>query len=48
MKSLTNGAIPYTMIYRILSACIEHPAAILESANCSLNLSESFSVDQND
>ena len=33
MKSLTNGGIPYTMIYRVSSACIEYPAAILESGN---------------
>ena len=45
---LTNGAIPYTMIYRVLSACIEYPAAILESRNCSLNLSKPLSVDRND
>ena len=48
MKSLTNGAIPYTMIYRVSSACIEYPAAILESGKYSLNLSDSLSVDQND
>ena len=47
MKSLTNGGIPYTMIYRVLSACIEYPAAILESGNCSLNFSEYLSVDRN-
>ena len=44
MKSLTNGVIPYTMIYRVLSASTECPAAILESGNCSLNLSESLQL----
>ena len=47
-KSLTNSAIPCTMIYHVLSECIEYPAAILESGNCSLNLSKSLSVDWND
>ena len=41
-KSLTNCGIPYTMKSFILSACIEYPAAILESRNFSLNLSDTL------
>ena len=41
-KSLTNCRIPYTTKCRVLSACIEYPAAILESRNFSLNLSDSL------
>ena len=44
----THHIIPSTILYLVLSECIKYPEAIFESGNIFLNLSVSWSVQQND